>query len=57
MQEPKIMEMNRAIPDGIMAYAGHPYVKTIAKNGDIYYTDEFYAAMVNAAPVKQPDRH
>ena len=39
------MEMNRAIPDGIMAYAGHPYVKTIAKNGDIYYTDEFYAAM------------
>jgi len=39
------MEMNRAIPDGIMAYAGHPYVKTIAKNGDIYYTDEFYTAM------------
>ena len=39
------MEMNRAIPDGIAAYANHPYVKTIAKNGDIYYTDEFYAAM------------
>ena len=28
-----------------MAYVGHPYVRTVASNGDLYYTDEFYSAM------------
>ncbi len=27
------------------SYVGHPYVRLVAKNGDLYYTDEFYSAM------------
>ena len=33
------------IPDGVKAYEGHRYVRLIAKNGDFYYTDDFYPAM------------
>lgn len=35
----------KEIPEEIMAYAGHRYVRLIAKNGDFYYTDDFYSAM------------
>lgn len=33
------------MPDGVMSYAGHRYVRLVAKNGDLYYTDDFYSAM------------
>ena len=31
--------------ESLSAYANHPYVRIIANNGNIYYTEEFYSAM------------
>ena len=44
---------NEEKDNAIWRYVNHKYVRSIAKNGDIYYTDEFYSEMYH----KMADEH
>ena len=51
MQEPKSTEKNKDIPAGVAVYAKHPYVKTVANNGDIYHLAESRKTCYNTAVI------